>query len=120
MVISVPAVGIGAPRRQIGSAHVSSWRLNCSITRFDRSDGPFAARLKGAGSPAAVIVSLIPGRRRSYRSDASGVDAHAISVPPSRLNTDTLNASFAHALPPLNRPTPGRSPTAVPELKEWS
>ena len=34
----------------------------CSTPRFDRSDGPSRACLKGAGSSAAVIVGLIPGR----------------------------------------------------------
>jgi hypothetical protein len=120
IVIAELARRIGAPHRPIGSAYVSSLRLNCWIPRFDRSDGPLGACLKGQAIRPLSLSASFPGRRRSYRSDTSGVGAQAISVPPSRLNTYRLNASFVHALPPLNRQTPGRRPTAVPELKEWS
>jgi len=61
-VIAAPVGGIGAPRCPVARQSVSSIRLKCSTPRFDRSDGPSRASLKGAGSPAAVIVGLIPGR----------------------------------------------------------
>jgi hypothetical protein len=112
-VIAAPVGDIGAPRRLNGRAYVSSVRLNCSTPRFDRSDGPPGACLKGAGSPAAEIVSLIPGqaavvrqRRQQYRC--------AISVRAARLNFDVFNASVVHARPPFNAPTHVRRPTAAP------
>lgn len=121
-VIAAPVGDIGVPRRRIGRAYVWSVRLNCSTPRFDRSDGPPGACLKGAGSPAAVIVSLIPGqaavvqqRRQQYRC--------AISVRAARLDFDVFNASVVHARAPFNAPTHRRRPTrgaVAPEPKEWS
>lgn len=61
-VIAAPVGAIGAPRCLIVRQSVLSMHLKCSTPSVDRRDGPFGACLKGAGSPVAVIIGLLPGQ----------------------------------------------------------
>lgn len=121
-VIAAPVGDIGAPRRLIGRAHVLSVRLNCSTPRFDRSDGPHGACLKGAGSPAAVIVSLIPGLATVVQTaPAILVRRRSRSEPSDSISTySTLSRAFASAVQRPNSQSEANRGAVAPEPKEWS
>jgi hypothetical protein len=122
MVIAAPAGGIGAPRWLIAREYVSSVGLECSTPRFDKSDGPFGERLKGAGSPAAVIGSLIarqaavvPQRHQQYW--CAGNLGPSFAAQFRRIQRFTrLGASTAER--PDERSAANRGAVA-PEPKEW-
>jgi hypothetical protein len=95
---------IGAPRRLIACACVPSVRLNCSIPRFDRSDGHLGWASKGAGSPAAVIP---PRHERSWCS--SDFDS-GFAAQNNRFNASLIARKRFNSQSEVN---------AEPEPKEW-
>jgi hypothetical protein len=122
-VIAAPAGNLGAPRRHIARQYVAWLRLKCSTSRFDRSDGPSGTCLKGAGCPAAVIVSLIPGRaavgaQRPQRCRRARNLVSSFAAQSRHIQRSTRACASADERPDA-RSEANRGAMA-PEPKEWS
>ena len=120
-VIAAPVGAIGAPRRLIARQCVLSVHLKGSTPRVDRRDGPSGACLKGAGSPVAVIIGLVPGQvavvqqRRQQFWRAHNLDP-SFATQYRRIH---FTRAFASAVVcPESRSEANRG-AAAPEPEEW-